>query len=153
MARNNLKGSHRRLTFAAITAFTLLLVAARVYAQAGEPFSEFLRQLGPLGILVELIRLLGLPGVILVIWYYDGKRIDKVMDKYKKDLIKMTSLVKKTQGIGKGYEQMAGDLKDVIMLTTQAMTKIGDAIETNQFCPMVRLKEVKKATGRVARQG
>ncbi len=150
MPANKSRVSPRSRPLIAISILTILLIAVRVYAQTGEPFSEFLKQLGPIGIIVELIRLLGLPGVILVIWYFDGKRIDKIMDKYKKDLIKMRTLVAKTQEIGKGYAQVASDLKDVIMLNTQAMTKIGDAIETNQFCPMVRLKEVKKARGRIA---
>lgn len=148
---NNL--NPRKGSSIAIVVVILLFIAARVYAQAAEPFSEFLRQLGPLGIAIELIRILGLPGMIFVIWYFDRKQMDKMIDKYKKDMIKSASLIKKTQELGKGYAQIAGDLKDVMMLTTQAMTKVGDAIETNQFCPMVRLKEVKKARGRVGSAG
>ena len=43
------------------------------------------------------------------------------------------------------YETIATDLKDVVIMNTQAMTKICDDIEKNQFCPMVRLE--KKAQG------
>jgi hypothetical protein len=140
----------RGATLAAFIVPILLLVAARVYAQAGDQFSVFLKTLGPFGIAVELVRILGLPGIIFLIWYFDRKQLQGMIDKYKKDMIKMSTLVTKTQEIGKGYARIAEGLNDVIMLNTQAMTKIGDAIETNQFCPMVRLKEVKRARGRVA---
>jgi hypothetical protein len=43
------------------------------------------------------------------------------------------------------YQEIAGDLKDVIVMNTQAFTRLEDAIEKNQFCPAVRLK--KDATG------
>lgn len=45
----------------------------------------------------------------------------------------------------KSYDGLSHDLKDIIMLNTQAVTKACKDIETNQFCPAVRLE--KKAKG------
>jgi len=36
------------------------------------------------------------------------------------------------------YESIARDLKDIVILNTQAVQKVCDKIETNQFCPAVR---------------
>jgi len=49
------------------------------------------------------------------------------------------------------YQEIAGDLKDVIVMNTQAFTRLEDAIEKNQFCPAVRLK--KDATGVIVEGG
>jgi len=43
------------------------------------------------------------------------------------------------------YESVARDLREVVIMNTQAMTKACDAINSNQFCPSVRL--VKQAKG------
>ena len=133
----------RGLPLAAITILTILLVAARVYAQAGEPFSEFLRSLGPFGIAIELVRILGLPGMIFLIWYFDRKQMGRMLDQYKRDMVKMGTLVRKTQDIAKGYEKIAEGLNDEIRISTQVLTTLVEKIETNQYCPKVRLKVVK----------
>lgn len=38
------------------------------------------------------------------------------------------------------YEKIATDLKDVVMINTSTFSKLTDAIEHNQFCPIVREK-------------
>lgn len=62
------------------------------------------------------------------------RRFEKVVEMYESNV----KLVEK-------YESVATDLKDVIIMNTQVTTELGEAIKTNQFCPMVRLE--KKAQG------
>lgn len=38
------------------------------------------------------------------------------------------------------YEKVASDLKDVVMMNTNALSTLSGAIEHNQFCPIVRDK-------------
>jgi len=38
----------------------------------------------------------------------------------------------------KAYEDLAKDLKDVVILNTQTFSELTSAIRDNQFCPMVR---------------
>ena len=42
-------------------------------------------------------------------------------------------------------EKLAGDLKEVVIMNTQAITRLDEGIRGNQFCPMIRLE--KKAQG------
>ena len=39
------------------------------------------------------------------------------------------------------YEDVAKDLKDVVIMNTKAMTRALDAINQNQYCPQVRLEK------------
>lgn len=43
------------------------------------------------------------------------------------------------------YSRLATDLHDVVIMNTQAMTRLIDNIKTNQYCPAIRLE--KKANG------
>jgi hypothetical protein len=45
----------------------------------------------------------------------------------------------------KGYANVAGDLKDIVIMDIQNYQKLKDLVENNQFCPMIRLE--KKAKG------
>lgn len=36
------------------------------------------------------------------------------------------------------YQQTAGDLRKIVIMNTQVVTRLCDDIERNQFCPMVR---------------
>lgn len=75
------------------------------------------------------------PWVLAVLLFYSQrKRFETVVSMYEANV----RLVEK-------YEQIAGDLKDVIIMNTQAITRLDEGIRDNQYCPMVRLE--KKATG------
>lgn len=87
----------------------------------------------------------GLVGVVLVMWWMDSNRIRKILDQYKDDMSEMRQMYKNNTSLVKGYEGVANDLKEVVIMNTQAWQKTVDAIDSNQFCPMVRLE--KKAQG------
>lgn len=134
----------------------LAMLALPMFAFAQDPtaVSELLRALGPWGVMVELIRILGLPGMIFLIWYFDRRQIQGVLDKYGEDMEEMREmyksnvrLVEETQSIGKSSTELARALKDIIILNTQKIQEMSSDIETNQFCPQVRLH--KKAPGPV----
>lgn len=46
----------------------------------------------------------------------------------------------------KDYASLASDLKDIIVMNTQTLTRVCDDVNRNQYCPQVRLK--KDASGR-----
>ena len=70
----------------------------------------------------------------LILFYSQRKRFETVVSMYESNV----RLVEK-------YENLAGDLKEVIIMNTQAITRLDDGMRGNQFCPMVRLE--KKAQG------
>jgi len=72
---------------------------------------------------------------VMLAWSY-RKRFDAVVVMYENNAM-----------LVKNYENMARDLKDVIMLNIQVNTELVQAIKTNQFCPAIRLEKL--SPGRV----
>ena len=87
----------------------------------------------PFGILIFAV-VVGPWVLALMLGYSYRKRFDAVVHMYERNV----SLVEK-------YEKIGNDLKDVIILNTQTMEKLVGKIDTNQYCPAVRLE--KKAVG------
>jgi len=114
---------------------------------------QIFKAVGTPGAVVLLFIFMGAPGLLFFVWYFDRKDMRRVLNQYGRDTQKISKMYKANAGLTSAYKELAGDLKEVIMMNTQAMTKIGEAVETNQFCPMVRLREVKKARGKVVGGG
>jgi allophanate hydrolase subunit 1 len=96
--------------------------------------------------LLEIFRAFGLVGVIVMIWYFDSKALRKILERYKTDMAEQRKMYENNVKLVQSYQALAQDLKDVVIMNTTAMQKMTDAINTNQFCPMVRLE--KKAAGK-----
>jgi hypothetical protein len=56
-----------------------------------------------------------------------GKRFEAVVKMYENNVKLVES-----------YQTTAGDLKEIVVMNAQAMTRLCDSIEKNQFCPVVR---------------
>ena len=61
---------------------------------------------------------------------YSGQRFERVVRMYEDNV----TLVK-------DYARLANDLHDVVIMNTQAMTRLIDSIKTNQYCPAIRLEK------------
>jgi len=94
-----------------------------------------------LTVLIQLLKDFGPFGIVVVMWWLDMKSIRKILDCYKKDMAEMRAMYESNVRLVEKYEGVARELKDVVIMNTQAMTKICEDVETNQFCPMVRLKK------------
>ena len=66
--------------------------------------------------------------------YLQGKRFERVVKMYEDNVI-----------LVEDYSKLATDLHDVVIMNTQAMTRLLESIRTNQYCPAIRLE--KKANG------
>lgn len=69
----------------------------------------------------------------MLLSHFQGKRFESVVRMYENNV----KLVE-------DYEALSKDLKEIIIMNTQAVTKLNDGIEQNQFCPMVRLEKAAK---------
>lgn len=116
----------------------------------------------PVSMLIGVVYVLGLPGVIFVIWLVTlmrDTRLEKKRDKEQSDLL--TALKDETRKIlaayredvravtrfyednvllVKNYQRLADDLSGIIHLNTQAQTQLVEQIKNNMFCPVVREK-------------
>lgn len=74
----------------------------------------------------------------LMLFYSQRKQYESHMRKVKQMYENNVRLVESYISLGGRYEALAKDLKDVIMMNTQTMTTLNDAVKGNQFCPVVR---------------
>ena len=96
------------------------------------------------GILLEVFKSFGFAGIIVVIWWIDSKNIRKILESYRDDTRAAIQRYEDNVRLVTHYEELARDLKDVVMMNTQAMTQNYQAIKTNQYCPQVRLEKKSK---------
>jgi|Deesub1362A_J573_1020465.scaffolds.fasta_scaffold01454_4 hypothetical protein len=112
--------------------------------------------------ILEVVSQFGLPGVLLVIWYWSDRSREKMLQRYRDDMqtilrtheqrmSEMRQMYENNVELVKDYRRLAMDQREVITLNTQTFTRLTDAIEKNQFCPMVRLE--KAAPGPVTDRG
>jgi hypothetical protein len=117
------------------------------------------------GVLLDVLKNFGPIGLIAFMWWMDTKSIRKIMDEnkqyvqeilgsYKRDMAEIrrmyednVRLVESHDALNRNYAALASDLKDAYIMTAQINQRLADSIESNQYCPMVRLE--KKAIGHV----
>ena len=83
---------------------------------------------------VEIVKVLGLPGIIFVIWWFDHKKIQC----YEKTMNKYHGLCKDYKDLSEKYCKQSQDAMDTIVLNAQTLTRVEQKIENNRFCPLVR---------------
>ncbi len=113
-----------------------------------------------MSLIALVISILGMPGAVLVLWYIDQRKIDrimrehrqqfqeaaedhrkelqKVLSQYREDVAKVTRFYEDNVLLVKGYERLAGDLTSIITLSTRTLEGLVQRIDQNQFCPMLR---------------
>ncbi len=88
---------------------------------------------GPTGIVMVLflMMLFGLaPTVIIIgIWYVDKQKTDEILRSYSKDMQEIREMYVANAALVKRYEELATDLRGVVTLNTQAMTRLVDRID------------------------
>ncbi len=112
-----------------------------------------------------IINLLGLPGVIFIIWHFDNRRdqrkdelrnkeiaereraVNAILTQYKEDVAEIKHLYENNVNLVKDYnsicerqDRLYTELISVVSLNTQAQTQLTEAIKNNTFCPLVREK-------------
>jgi len=81
---------------------------------------------------ILLVIIIGPWLLALVLSYLQTKRFESVVKMYESNV-----------RLVEGYESISVDLREVVIMNTQAMTRACDAINQNQFCPMVRIENQK----------
>jgi len=121
----------------------------------------------PLPFATLVIQVLGLPGLIFIIWHFDNKRFDKqretyqqqaqaqreeykehitaILTQYKDDVSDIKRLYENNAELVRNYEygvkqweKLDGELAGIITLNTQILTRLVEKVDSNQFCPTVR---------------
>ena len=105
--------------------------------------------------MIEIGAQLGLTGLVLVLWFLADRSknkmietfradIFKILNQYEKDMQELRHMYESNVKLVNAYEDVAKDLREVVIINTQAMQTISDEIRTNQYCPAIRIEEKKK---------
>ena len=95
----------------------------------------------------QILRTFGVVGLIIVLWWADSKRFSKILASYKEDMTEQRRMYESNVSLVKDYQSVAGDLKDVVILNTQALTKLSEEIRQNEYCPLLRVDKKKVIKG------
>jgi hypothetical protein len=112
---------------------------------------------------IGIIQVLGLSGLIFIVWYFDNKRFarmaeqrDKeiqersnaialILSQYKEDVSAVRRLYENNVGLVKEYqimctkiERLFGEVLSVVQLNTQTYVQLRASIDNNLFCPIAR---------------
>ena len=88
--------------------------------------------------LAIVLKYAGLTGLILILWWVDQRRIDKILTRYKEHFGSVVKMYEDNVKLVKDYNKLAEDLANIIHLNTQTQTQLVESIKHNQFCPQVR---------------
>ena len=101
-----------------------------------------MESLGILAIL-KIAADFGVLGLVIYLWWSDNRRYETILNQYKNDMNEQRQMYEKNVSLVKDYRNVAGDLKEVVIMVTQTMTTLTDEIRQNQYCPMMRIEKTK----------
>ncbi|MBU2550489.1 MAG: hypothetical protein KKB20_18930 [Proteobacteria bacterium] len=105
-----------------------------------------------LAVFVQIFSALGPFGIVVLMWWLDMKNMRSLLDQHRADVSRilqqhreyMTEIRNNYQSsvsLVESYQSVARDLKDLIVMNTEAMTRLAEAVNQNQFCPMQRVEK------------
>ena len=99
---------------------------------------------------LDVLKILGIPGLLVIFWYFDKREVRRVMDEgrqdlkavleqYRNDMQEQRLMYQNNVELVRSYQSIALDLKNIVILNTQKWAETDRSILNNQYCPMVRL--------------
>lgn len=82
--------------------------------------------------LLDYVAKFGPFGAVLVMWYVDSRRYSELLATYKADVAEVRRMYENNVSLVEGYQSVAGDLRDVVIMNTQAMTELGCKVSQMQ---------------------
>jgi hypothetical protein len=95
---------------------------------------------------LKILSDFGMVGLVIFMWWSDNKRMWATLARYEKDMQEQREMYKSNVSLCRDFAGIATDLRDIVSLNIQTMTRVDDGIRQNQYCPMVRIDRVKKMT-------
>ena len=93
--------------------------------------------------IIDLVRYVGVPAIILIIWWWDQRRFNflrTMVDDYK-------ALVERHQEQQEEATDAIKEVRDAIYLNVQGLSRMETKIDNNRFCPIVRAGAFKEQEG------
>lgn len=98
-----------------------------------------LEKLGATPVLIFLLSVISAPWVA-VIWFIRSvdRRMTKVFERQDKRFEEVVVMYDRNVGLVKGYEKIANDLQELVILVTSTMQTLVEHIRNNLYCPLRR---------------
>lgn len=108
-----------------------------------------------IGKMAPVLSSYGLVGLMVTLWYMENKTAREqrkenrdLIELYRKDMEDMRRMYEDNVKLVESWEDVSGDMKDIIIMNTQAFQRLSDDIEQNQFCPQMRVEKKTVKVGR-----
>ena len=95
-----------------------------------------------IGVLLQALQAIGPVGLLVYMYWSDQKQIRAVQTAADERFAAMKGMYESNVMLVKNYEKISGALVDLVTLNTQHLTNVEGMINNNQYCPVVRRKEV-----------
>jgi len=115
---------------------------------------------------IDIVTKFGLPGLILLLWWANDRArakdlkewredqaqnikewrddVTKILAAYHEDATEARRFYDHNVKLVENYESIARDLHNTVVLNTQVITEVCEAVNTNQYCPLIRLDKLAK---------
>lgn len=99
--------------------------------------------------LTQCVSAFGIPGIIFVLWYFSEKSHAITLQVYRDDtlhqqkvfqdgLAEVRRMYENNVRLVEECKELASNLQNVVIMNTQAVTRLSSEIRANQYCPVVR---------------
>lgn len=93
--------------------------------------------------ILKVVADFGIVGLVIYLWWADNRRIWQIMSQYKRDMDDQREMYKNNASLCRDFASIAQDLRSIVTLNIQTMTEVNDAVNQNQFCPLLRVEKQK----------
>ena len=76
---------------------------------------------------LSFLKIFGLPGALVVIWWLDHKRFSQFEE-----------LLMQYRTLTENYMKIAEDYRETVFVNIQQLSRMEQKIDTNTFCPIIR---------------
>jgi hypothetical protein len=63
-----------------------------------------------------------------VLWYFSTRSNNQTLQQYRQDMQRMERMYRNNVHLVEGYVSLSSDLKDIVIMNTQAMTRAYDSM-------------------------
>lgn len=78
--------------------------------------------------IVDLVKGFGVPGIVFVLWYFSTRSNNQTLQQYRQDMQRMERMYRNNVHLVEGYASLSSDLKDIVIMNTQTMTRAYDSM-------------------------
>lgn len=112
----------------------------------------------PIKTALDVLSNFGIGGLVLILSWLYQRQIDRIlretkkhhedlMNQYRQHFEALKRMYENNAELLKRHQSLSEDMKDIVVMNTQALTALNDSIRSNEYCPLVRTKKELRTPG------